>query len=182
MPRHAMVNLGIHQLADEIGELIAYWGFKKVYGRIWSHLILSSKGLDASDLIHRLDISKALVSMSLNEMSRMNVVEEFGKSERGTQLYRANPDIFSVISNVLRLRERQMLRRIHLASKATKRIPVQVYKRQDLHEKNIKALYEIISEVVDALENFLRNLRFDLSSTKKHQLSGPAVKRVAARG
>ena len=54
----------LNKLADEVGELVYNWGLKRVHGRIWTHLFLSNRPLDASDLVKRLDISKALISIS----------------------------------------------------------------------------------------------------------------------
>ena len=102
----------LSELVDQIGNFIEYWGFKNVQGRMWAHLWLSSEPLDASDLMKRLGISKALVSISMKEMLEYEVVQEVGKSERGTILYRANPDKEMVILNVLRRRERMMMSRI----------------------------------------------------------------------
>ena len=97
------------ELAEQVGNFIEYWGFKKVHGRIWTHLFLSENPLDAGDLVKRLNISKALVSMSVADLLEYEVIEPAGRGEEGTQLYRANPDLQKVIFNVLRQRERKML-------------------------------------------------------------------------
>ncbi len=95
----------LEDLADQIGEFIHYWGFKRIHGRIWTHIYLAAKPLDAADLVRQMKISKALVSISLRELIDFEVIEEVGKSSRGTHLYRANPDILKVILSVLRQRE-----------------------------------------------------------------------------
>jgi DNA-binding transcriptional regulator GbsR (MarR family) len=102
----------LQEVAKEIGEFIEYWGFKNVHGRIWTHLFLSNKPLDAGDLIDRLKVSKALVSMSIAELTEYDVIRIAGKGEHGTVTYESNPDIMTVISNVLRKRERRLLGRI----------------------------------------------------------------------
>ncbi|MGA3762246.1 ArsR family transcriptional regulator, partial [Bacillus velezensis] len=83
----------LEDFAEQIGQFIEYWGFKRVHGRLWVHLMLSEAPLDASQLIRRLRVSKALVSMSLGDLLEYDVIEEAGKSARGTQLYRAREDV-----------------------------------------------------------------------------------------
>ncbi len=99
----------LDQLSHQIGELIHNWGFKRIHGRIWSRLFLSTRPLDAADLIQQLDISKALVSISLRELMEVKAVVEVGRSARGTNLFRANQDLSSIFLEVLDKRERKML-------------------------------------------------------------------------
>src|SRR5690606_38635402 len=97
---------------NHIGDLIENWGFKHVQGRIWAHLFLSEVPFDAAEIMRRLQISKGLVSISLKEMLTFEIVKKAGKSERGTLLYRVNPDHRAVISNILNNRERPLLSQI----------------------------------------------------------------------
>ena len=89
----------LEDLAHQIGEFMEYWGFKKVHGQIWCHLFLSSTPLDASELMSRLGISKALVSISLKELLKYEVIRESGKSDRGTRCYQATEDVMTPISS-----------------------------------------------------------------------------------
>ncbi len=102
----------LQNLADAVGEFIEYWGFKRVHGRIWTHLFLSEAPLDAGQLIERLGISKALASMTLKDLLRYDVILPAGRSERGTDLFRANPDTLGVVLNVLKQREKAMLEQV----------------------------------------------------------------------
>lgn len=100
-------------LSTQLGELIHNWGFKRIHGRIWSRLFLSTRPLDAADLIEQLDISKALVSISLRELLDLKAVQEAGRSDRGTNLFRANQDLNAIYLEVLKQRERRMLKTTH---------------------------------------------------------------------
>jgi len=111
-------NLELGKLATEVGQFIRYWGFKKIHGRIWTHMYLSPTPLDASTLMKRLRVSKALMSLSLHDLLNYNVIKPAGKSARGTQLYEANCKVLDVILNVLRLREEKMLERLDSNYKA----------------------------------------------------------------
>lgn len=113
----------LEYLAGLVGDFIEYWGFKKVHGQIWLHLYLSESPLDAADLMRKLSISKALVSISVNSLLAYNVIQEEGLSANGTRLYSANPDLQSVITCVLRQREKVMMGKIQAAFNQLKQAP-----------------------------------------------------------
>lgn len=100
------------ELADRVGQFIEYWGFKEVHGRIWTMIFLSPEPVDANFLIDQLQVSKALVSMSIKDLLYYNVIFEVAKDKPGTQKYAINPDITTVILDVIRKRELVMLQEI----------------------------------------------------------------------
>jgi DNA-binding transcriptional regulator GbsR (MarR family) len=102
----------LNTLAGLVGEFIEYWGFKRIHGRMWTHLFVCGRAMDAGELIRRLGISKALVSMTLKELLAHEVVLPAGRSVRGTDLFCANPDTTGAILNVLRRREQLLLGKI----------------------------------------------------------------------
>lgn len=134
----------LEELVTQIGNFIEYWGFKNVQGRIWAHLYLSSEPLDAAELMRRLRISKALVSISMKEMLEYQVVLDVGKSERGTTLYKANPDQEAVITNVLRRRERMMLSRISSAFRLLDKMQERDKKYYRMSVERIQSMGEMI--------------------------------------
>lgn len=152
----------MREFADQVGEFIQHWGFKKVHGRIWTHLFLSPEALDAGEIRKRLSISKALVSMSLSELLEYDVIEVTGKSSRGTLIYRANKDVMGVILNVLKLRERRMLSRILAAHKK-----LAGQKNASVDSDTLENLGFLILLGCDGLETFLSRFRFDLSPARK---------------
>lgn len=106
-------ELQLNRLAEQIGGFIEYWGFKKVHGQIWTHLYLSPTPLSAQDLISRLKVSKALISLSMKDLLEYELVIQTEDSlERKNKFYYANPDVFGVIRRVLEVRETQMLARV----------------------------------------------------------------------
>ena len=110
------------KLAELIGNFIEYWGFKAVHGRIWTMIFLSKEPVNAKFLIDNLEISKALVSMSIKDLLHYNVILEVEKDGPSTQKYTFNPDIFTVVTNVLKTRESQLLREINEQILKTKKI------------------------------------------------------------
>jgi DNA-binding transcriptional regulator GbsR (MarR family) len=141
------VSPEFEELADNIGTFIEYWGFKRIHGKIWAHLFLSPEPLDAGELRTRLKVSKALISMSLSDLLKYDVVRELGKGPKNTLVYSANPDYARVIANVLRARERRILSRVQASFKA---IPSDTA----LDSKRLKILGEMIqnaSKILDAI-------------------------------
>lgn len=145
----------MNELAEQIGEFIHYWGFKRVHGRIWTHLFLAQKPLDAADLVRQMKISKALVSISIRELLEYEVIEEVGKSSRGTHLYRTNPDILKVILSVLRQREKRMLSRMSAAQEALEKVSADEREKHGLSEKHLSQLFGLITRASMGLEGFI---------------------------
>lgn len=97
-------------LSDKVGEFIRYWGFKKIHGKIWCHLFLSNEALDATQLIERMGVSKALMSQSLAELLEYKVILIIEEDEnKKRKRYATNEKILSVITSVLRQREQMIL-------------------------------------------------------------------------
>ncbi len=154
----------LEDVVNQIGEFIQYWGFKNVHGRIWVHLFLTTTPLDSADLIERLEISKGLVSMSLADLLEYEVIQVTGKSQRGSTLYRANPDVMSVIGNVLRKRERRMLSRISSATRLLKKLPDNLKAENFLLDERIQSLNAMVETAENSLDGILELSDVDFSS------------------
>ena len=101
---------GIDQLSIRIGEFIEYWGYKRIHGAIWTHLYLSPSPLSAQDLISRLNVSKALVSLSIKDLLEHGLILQTPESlNKKNKFYQANPDVFGVIRSVLKKREATLI-------------------------------------------------------------------------
>jgi DNA-binding transcriptional regulator GbsR (MarR family) len=143
----------LDDLAEQVGNFIQYWGFKKVHGRIWTHLFVTDHPLDAGDLCKRLKISKALVSMSIADLLEYEVIQEVGKGDQGTIQYAANPDVTRVIFNVLRRRERKMMANIESAHQLLeKSADIDHASAQGLDSARIRYMGEMIGTAKAALE------------------------------
>jgi DNA-binding transcriptional regulator GbsR (MarR family) len=136
----------VDYLAELVGEFIEYWGFKKIHGKIWLNLYLSEIPLDASALINKLSVSKALISISLKDLLDFNVILEKGLSPDGTRLYEANPDLTGVITHVLRQREKIMMGKIQAAFGQLKEMS-----KEDLSS------YQIEVNRLKELDRFIKN-------------------------
>ena len=145
----------LEELAAEVGDFICYWGFKKIHGRLWTHVYLTDEPLDAGQLMQRLKVSKALISLSLNDLLRYEVIGEAGKSARGTQLYVANSDLLEVILNTLRRRERKMLIKAETGHRMLAMLGTDRLNRARLSRARIDALGHVIQLAQNALLSLL---------------------------
>ncbi len=99
----------IKELELLLGNFIQYWGFKKIHGRIWTHLYTSKTPLDSQTLILRLKVSKALMSLAIRDLTEYEVISPVSIGKHGVTFYQANPDLMHVVTNVLRKREAVMM-------------------------------------------------------------------------
>ncbi len=154
----------LEDLAKEVGDFISYWGFKHVHGRLWTHLYLSETPLDAAQLRQKLGVSKALISLTLSDLMRFNVILEIEKSAHGTQLYVANPDVLDVILNVLRRRERKMLAQAETTHRLLGLLGPEKLKRSGLEPGRVQSLGEMIQNAQNTLASILELTSMDMTS------------------
>src|SRR5260221_7810495 len=95
----------LHEVADTVGALMEFWGFKRVMGRVWSMLYLRGEPLGAADLCDALEISSGAASMALAELEHWAVVRRSRKPGDRREYFEAETDIWKMISRVFRERE-----------------------------------------------------------------------------
>lgn len=164
MTGHGNLPPEMDDLANEIGDIICYWGFKKIHGRLWTHVYLSEEPLDAGQLMQRLKVSKALISLSINDLLRQEVIIESAKSARGTQTYIANPKVLDVIQNVLRRREQKMLSRTEACCKTLSEMAPENLKNAQLEPLRVQSLSAMIGQATAALDALMNLQSVDFQS------------------
>src|SRR5690606_36128952 len=94
-------------MVDGLGQLSEYFGFSKVMGQLYGALLMSPKPLCLDDLMERLDISKASVSMNMRTLEHMGMVRQVWVRGRGDRrkFYEAETAFWQIISNILAGRE-----------------------------------------------------------------------------
>jgi DNA-binding transcriptional regulator GbsR (MarR family) len=147
-----------------VGEFVHFWGFKEIHGRIWTHLYLSSTPLDAGVLKKRLKASKALISISLRELLKHQVIIEVEKTAHGTQAFCANPDLLAVIFQVLRNRELKMVLRIEEAFSGLSQVDENNKSAAHLDSQHMQSLGQMISNARTGLQSFLEFKSIDFSN------------------
>lgn len=143
----------LNRLAEQIGHFIEYWGFKKIHGQMWTHIYLSAKPISAVELSQKLQVSKALISLSIRDLESYNLIQQIESENKKTKLFIANPDIFEVITNVLRNRELLMLKQIQ--------IDFEVFKKQNEHGNSQEVdpnRMDELGDMIDTSKELLENL------------------------
>src|SRR4051812_2829826 len=95
----------LHEVADAVGALMEFWGFKRVMGRVWALLSLRDDALSAAELCDQLSISSGAASMALAELEHWAVVRRIRRQGDRREYFEAETDIWKMISRVLRERE-----------------------------------------------------------------------------
>jgi DNA-binding transcriptional regulator GbsR (MarR family) len=93
------------QVADAIGKVMAFWGFRRNLGRIWSLLYLSPVSLTAPELCEQLSLSTGSVSMALTELQRWGAVVKVHVAGDRRDHYEAERDVWKLVSSVMAQRE-----------------------------------------------------------------------------
>lgn len=94
-------------MIDGLSQLATYFGFGKVTGQIYGALLMSSSPQCLDDLVERLAISKANVSMNMRTLENMGMVRQVwvrGATGR-RKYYEAETDFWQIVSNILKGRE-----------------------------------------------------------------------------
>ncbi len=156
----------VNRLAEQVGNILHFWGFKSIYGRIWLHLYISPQPLDAPELVARLHISKALFSITVTDLLKYDVVRLVGTSERDTRLYEANPDVHQIILKVLRSREQKMLEDVAQAQQQLESFQAGPMADDTIRMERVQAVGRMIREAQTILSAILCLQAFDFKNFK----------------
>ena len=98
----------VHEsMLDGLSQLADYFGFSKVMGQLYGVLLLSGEPLSLDELLERLEISKASVSMNMRTLEQLGMVRQVwlrGKSDR-RKYYEAETDLLQIVTNIVSRRE-----------------------------------------------------------------------------
>lgn len=98
---------------DAVGELVEYWGFKKVQGRVWTFLVLSRQPRHQTEIADTLEISRSLVSLTVTELMERNLVRAV--DDKRNAPIEATLDVWPTVSEILRSREWMLLESARVA-------------------------------------------------------------------
>ncbi|MCS6838486.1 MAG: hypothetical protein NZ480_06520 [Bdellovibrionaceae bacterium] len=138
------------QLANSVGQFIQYWGFKELHGQIWCLVYLSEQPLSGQDLAHALGMSKASISLAIQELVFYEVIFPVRRGRGNTLYYQSNPHIYEVICHILKNRE---LKLIHTSAQALAKLnALPTSCRPQLNSDHLKELETMISKATTFLE------------------------------
>lgn len=145
--------------ADAISDVIEYWGFKKVLGRVWTMLYLAEGPLPAADIGRRLNMSAGSVSTTLSELLRWGVVKRVWKPGERKDFFEAETDFWKMISKVISEREKYLAdsvrERLEEAKRTLKRAP-RTLRREHVLER-IERLHTFSGVAQTMLDAFIRS-------------------------
>jgi len=158
-------------VADAVGRLMAFWGFKHNMGRIWATLYLAERPLTARELKEGLDISVGSVSMTLSELEQWGVVRQVTPVRGRSKTYEAETDLWKMITGVLRDRERVLIEDArhaftealaHVRNRARSADP-EVRRRAEVQQERIKLLLDLTRLGGSLLDALVETGRVDMS-------------------
>lgn len=98
------------RVADTIGGLMEFWGFKRPMGRVWTVLYLSEQPMTAAELSDRLSMSTGAVSMTVAELLKWGTIKKTWKPGDRRDYFEAETSIWKMVTRVLRERELALVR------------------------------------------------------------------------
>ena len=149
-------SLHLKELSDAIGDFIRYWGFRRVHGQLWTQIYLSKDPLSGADLMRVLGVSKALVSPALTELLNFKLIS-YIETDGRTKKYTAHHDVFEVIRNVLRDREKNL---IENAQKNYNFLNNSIPKKPEdviINKERLQSLGEMISVANFAIDTVIKS-------------------------
>src|SRR5690349_20850006 len=109
------------EVADTVGRLMEFWGFKRPMGRMWTLLYLSPEPLGAAEIGSELKMSAGAVSMALGELVKWGAVKKSWRPGERRDFYEAETSIGRLVQRVLRERELSLVRGFGEALEAAQR-------------------------------------------------------------
>jgi DNA-binding transcriptional regulator GbsR (MarR family) len=94
---------------ETMGRLAEFWGFTRTMGRVYGALFLSPRPMTQTDIVERLGVSAANVSMSINGLMRWGAVHKVYEKGSRKLHYTAEPELRKIVRNVLGTREQREL-------------------------------------------------------------------------
>lgn len=137
---------------ETAGRLAEFWGFTRTMGRVYASLFLSPQPMTQADVVERLGVSAANVSMSLKGLIRWGAVHKVYEKGSRKLHYSAEAELRTIIRNVLGGREQRELLEAEASLKSA--LEVLATHRQALPRLEPEARFAI--ERVEHLEQAVR--------------------------
>jgi HTH-type transcriptional regulator, glycine betaine synthesis regulator len=102
----------IRHTCEAIGQIIESWGFKKIMGMTWAFLYLCPEPASAKDICTALNISPALASITLQDLTRWQVVKKISPLGKRRDYYTAEHDMWKMLNKILEYRERPQVENV----------------------------------------------------------------------
>lgn len=157
-------------MLDGLGQLADYFGFNKVMGQLYGTLLLSDEPLCLDDMMDRLGISKASVSMNMRSLEHLGMVRQVwvkGGSGR-RKYYEAETDFLQIFTTVLSGREMRDVERALSVMEENKVRITHVMDTMPPHERELATLYLQRINQIQALFRFAQVIINSILSQVNH--------------
>ena len=157
-------------MLDGLGQLADYFGFNKVMGQLYGTLLLSDEPLCLDDMMDRLGISKASVSMNMRSLEHLGMVRQVwvkGGSVRG-KVYKGESDFLQIFTTVLSGREMLDVERALSVMEENKGRISHVMDTMPPHEQELATLYLQRINQMQALFRFAQVIINSILSQVNH--------------
>lgn len=151
------------RVADAVGNVIEFWGFKRNQGRVWAVLYVRDAALSASEIQSVMGLSKGAVSMIMRELDQWGVVRRVRRSGGSSWRYAANTELLEMVNRVLATREVTFLSRVRAdlkAAEAAAKLDPDVGEDVVGRVTQMRRLADLVERSVRA---FLSTARLDIS-------------------
>lgn len=145
-----------HDLSEAIGSFIEYWGFKSIHGKIWLLLYLHDQAMSSRKIRENLEISKASLSTSINELKLYKVILEAGRGKHGVELFIANPNVMEAIFNVLKSREKNIISNVFDEIKKLQGYGPKKLEEMNISSSRLNSLLKLVKFAGRAVDQFLK--------------------------
>jgi DNA-binding transcriptional regulator GbsR (MarR family) len=136
-------------VADMIGGVMEFWGFKRAMGRMWAMLYLSPQPLSAQDLQDRLSMSAGAVSMTMQELLKWGAVKKAWVPGDRRDYFSPETSIWKMVSRVFKDRELALIRSFIETLEGAQRAASQAQKGASAEtKKRLRFAYDRISSLL----------------------------------
>ena len=178
------LNRRVMQVADAIGEFIAYWGFKSIHGRVWTIIALRDEPTSQAEVCQILKVSRSSVSMVIADLVDHGLLRSV--DEHRNAPYVAIFDFWPTVADVLRDREWMLLERARLALGGAIEAAERESRRGNSHEFAVERMRQLLrlTEIGQSLLKVLISVR-NFEATEKigtwAREAGRLVRRLGVR-
>jgi HTH-type transcriptional regulator, glycine betaine synthesis regulator len=99
----------IREFVAHWGLMARTWGINSTMGELFALLYITGRDWTADDLRRWLSVSRGNVSMNLRELLAWGVVHKVHRSGERRELFRAEPDVWTLFRKILSERKRREL-------------------------------------------------------------------------
>ena len=162
----------IRHTCEAIGSFMEMWGFKKILGSTWAFLYLCPEPAAAKDICKALNISPALVSITIQDLLRWQVVKKISPMGKRRDYYVAEHDTWKMIRKVLKEREACEITNVrHRLDQAIAALDIETKAHADLKTKRtcqfqrirLEDLVAITDSATALMDHFVNDGAVDIS-------------------